>query len=243
MNSNSTLEKIVCLGLWKLFNEESDGEYSSVALSGATYTFNSNNLYLVQGHNGSGKTSFLSILSGHSSPSEGRVEYHFTDGKIDNKIPSSWQLASLVSRNSMYENLSTRENLELLWRNNPFSSEPFHFKKPEFNEEITRLNEAFLLNEMIDRPLRELSQGFRQRAHLMRLFLRGSPLAKPWYILDEPSIYLDNAGLNALCLLIKSAIMEGATIILASHDSELINALTGTSLFMSKGKLSGLSNE
>ena len=67
----------------------------------------------------------------------------------------------------------------------------------------------------------QLSAGQRRRTALASLVVRR---AEVW-LLDEPHAGLDAAGRDELDALLRSAVQSGATVVLASHESERANGL------------------
>lgn len=76
------------------------------------------------------------------------------------------------------------------------------------------LLEAFSLDSVWDRPVRELSQGERQRLALACLFLRSPALL----LLDQPASCLDPKGQEALKSAIERATERGAAVLAADPD-------------------------
>jgi ATP-binding cassette subfamily C protein CydD len=71
---------------------------------------------------------------------------------------------------------------------------------------------------------RELSLGQRQRRELDRAFRS----RRAWLLLDEPTAHLDSRSRQELIASIRSAADAGATVVVATHDPELISAADAT---------------
>jgi len=80
--------------------------------------------------------------------------------------------------------------------------------------ELQWLLEAFLLDTLWDRPIRELSQGERQKLALACLLLRSPALL----LLDQPASSLDLQGQAALKEAIQRATLRGDAVLLADPD-------------------------
>lgn len=76
------------------------------------------------------------------------------------------------------------------------------------------LLEAFCLNSVWDRPVRELSEGERQRLALACLFLRSPALL----LLDQPASSLDPAGQKALRAALERRTSGGGATLVADPD-------------------------
>ena len=82
--------------------------------------------------------------------------------------------------------------------------------------------QAFKLDRLANLPARFLSAGQKRRLNLSRLSTVDSRL----WLLDEPSTSLDETG--SLCLkgLINSHLERGNMVIMATHESNLVNGYT-----------------
>jgi ABC-type multidrug transport system ATPase subunit len=76
------------------------------------------------------------------------------------------------------------------------------------------LLEAFSLDSLWDRPVRELSEGERQKLALVCLFLRSPALL----LLDQPASSLDRKGRDALMRGIERCTQRGAAVLAADPD-------------------------
>ncbi len=81
-------------------------------------------------------------------------------------------------------------------------------------QERQRLLEAFSLDSLWDRSVRELSEGERQKLALSCLFLRSPALM----LLDQPASCLDRKGRNALKDAIERATARGVAVLAADPD-------------------------
>lgn len=141
----------------------------------------------VNGPNGAGKTTLLSILAGLVSASSGEVK--LKDQVFD---PFRHHLRRDVgfvpaSENSLFLNASVRENLEFWARLQGLGRQSGAWIHP--------LAEEWEFASYLDRPVRELSSGFRRRVALARAFLHKPALV----LLDEPFAFLDNLNVEHTC--------------------------------------------
>jgi ABC-type multidrug transport system, ATPase component len=143
------------------------------------HTFESGKSYAILGHNGSGKSTFLKVLSSSLIPSAGELIY--TDGNDTLPVESIYQQLSLAAPYvELIEEFTLNELID------------FHFKfknyLPSFDKE-TVIN--FLgLAHALDREIRFFSSGMRQRVKLALACCSASDLV----LLDEPTSNLDSAG-------------------------------------------------
>ena len=90
------------------------------------------------------------------------------------------------------------------------------------------------LSDVIDKHARKLSGGEAQRVILARALIVETPII----LLDEPTNSLDDAYRPVLVqLLHKVNQSRGTTIIVATHDTNFIESLSGAVFRMEKGKI------
>jgi heme exporter protein A len=89
------------------------------------------------------------------------------------------------------------------------------------------------LDRVSDGLVREFSRGMRQRLAVARAFLHNPALL----LLDEPFTALDDRAIAVLQGLLKSALAEGRTIIMSTHQlREALELATDVAL-INRGKL------
>ncbi len=167
----------------------------SFRLEPATLTF-------VTGPNGAGKSTLLRVLAALTRPTSGEI-------RLTGKDPFGKDGASLRSRvgwigaaAGLYADLTVEENLLFHAR--------LHGLDPG---RIEPALEDFGLVPLRDRRVRTLSQGFRRRAGLARVFLPAPSLI----LLDEPWNGLDAAGSEQLLGVLQDHRSKGATILASRH--------------------------
>ncbi len=169
---------------------------------------------LVLGKSGSGKTSFLNLIGGLTSPSSGFVEINgqnislLSSNKLDkfrgNNIGFVFQVPHFVKA------LCVEDNLKL---------NQFLISKKDYNH----LNNLLIKVDLIDRKkdhLMKLSEGEKQRISIVRALIN-----KPKIILaDEPTSALDDISCNKIINLLKNLSKENNSIlIIVTHDQRLKN--------------------
>lgn len=179
----------------------------------------------IVGENGSGKTTFLSLLAGvdeypysGSIEIEGRIGFlpqHFEE--VDGDL-----LAIEVLLRSLYDD-EINEFLEL--RMEPFSREWLQELNSLGGHEIFKqFSHIGLEEKTLNRPFKSLSGGEKTKTLLCAL----SVLDPDFILLDEPTNHLDNKGIDWLESFLKR--FAGA-VVMVTHDRALIN---GVSNFISE---------
>jgi energy-coupling factor transport system ATP-binding protein len=166
----------------------------------------------ITGKNGRGKTTLAKILTGILKPSEGEI-------KIDGVPRRSKELRNFCT-------LVTQASDHQLYMKSVIDEIGLAQKRVKSKIIFTpkKLLEMFNLQTLKDRHPQTLSGGEKQRLTIMC-----SIAIKPQIlILDEPTSGLDGKNLNRLVDILKKLAKKGVTILLITHDAELIsNCCTG----------------
>jgi len=89
------------------------------------------------------------------------------------------------------------------------------------------------LAEHSDVKVAGYSAGMRQRLGLAAALLRSPQLL----LLDEPTSSLDPAGARGVCTLVRQLALEGASVLLSSHDMAEIEELCSTLTIIDHGRV------
>jgi len=173
----------------------------------------------ILGPNGSGKTTLIKSILGlvhcdkgniniQGEPIRGRWEYR-------NKIGYLPQIARFP------ENLSIKELIRLV--------EDIRDGQSNHREML----EQFGLTNQVNKKLRNLSGGTRQKVNIVLTFMFDCPL----YILDEPTNGLDPVALIRLKDMILAKKKEGKTFLLTTHIMGLVEELSDELIFLLEGKI------
>lgn len=135
--------------------------------------------YALIGPNGSGKSTLLKILSGHLSPSQGKMQAYHAD--------------SLISIDNYYKYISfAAPYMDLIEEFTLSETVQFHAKFKPLRNEMTGndLIEVLKLKKAINKPLKYFSSGMKQRVKLGLALYSDVPII----LLDEPTTNLDLEG-------------------------------------------------
>ena len=166
------------------------------------------------GESGAGKTTLLNLLLGFEAPTEGRV---LLDGQTVNRECAAKAIA-WVGQNAYIFHGSIKDNIALA---DPDASEQNIIDAAQaagVTEFSAQLPEGLLT------PIGErgygLSGGQVQRIALARAFLKNADIV----LLDEPTANLDAAN-KTLLLDVIDRLFRNKTLIIASHDAEVIHRM------------------
>ena len=173
----------------------------------AVYDFefgNARNLF-VHGENGSGKSSLLRLLCGLLQPAAGAIEWN---GQPILALGDEYHrsLAYVGHLNGVKDELAVLENLT-------------HAAKfaglPAGAGEIAAALREFSLDRLGQLQAKFLSQGQKRRLALARLRLS---MSKALWVLDEPFVALDPAGIEVVRTLIGEHLGAGGLAVLTTHQ-------------------------
>jgi ABC-type lipoprotein export system ATPase subunit len=188
-------------------------ERDFIALKGVNLTFEPGEFIAVLGESGSGKTTFLNMISGVDSKTKGKI--YFNELDVDKFSDSKWreirntEIGFIFQRFNLIDHLTVMENVIL-----PLILTGSDNKVAK---DIARklLNEVGL-DDIEDKKASELSGGQRQRVAIARTII-----INPTIILaDEPSGALDSTTAKEIMGLLQH-FAAGRIIIMVTHDEDL----------------------
>lgn len=188
-------------------------ERDFVALKDVTLKFEPGEFIAVLGESGSGKTTFLNMISGVDSKSSGKII--FNDMDVDKFNDSKWrevrnqEIGFIFQRFNLINHLTVMENvvlpLILTGSDNTVA-----------REIARRLLKEVDLEGIEDKLASELSGGQRQRVAIARTII-----INPTIILaDEPTGALDSSTAKEIMSLLQQ-FAPGRIIIMVTHDEDL----------------------
>ncbi len=202
---------VVANGLTHWFGRE-------LVLEGVDLVVDTGEHMAVLGDNGAGKTTLLRVLATALRPTAGRLQIAGLDA-FREKRRLRHHIGYLAHAPGLYPALSAVENLE------------FFCDLQEVSR--TRVEEALdivAMTSVAHRRADKLSRGMQQRLAIARAILHEPRLL----VLDEPDASL---GEDAADLLTR--VMQGKTVIMATHDRALANRLCQRTLELRHGRSHG----
>ena len=170
------------------------------------FTLSTGELLLVQGPNGSGKTSLLRAIAGLTGLEQGYISWQGVRTDRD-RHQFSADVVWLAHRVGFKGDLTLGENLR--------------FEAGLRSSSLDNLEgilERLGLTRLTELPMRSLSAGQQRRVALARMLISD---ARVWLV-DEPFANLDAAGHDLVIELIREHLAKGGLCVLAAHqDVEL----------------------
>jgi heme ABC exporter ATP-binding subunit CcmA len=182
------------------------------ALAGVDLDVEPGEIVLLQGPNGAGKTTLLRACAGLVPVVSGEASVlgHDLRGRHGARAVRR-RVALLGHATHLYEDLTVADNVR-------FWSRAAGASTAEADAALAALG---LAGRLAGVAVARLSAGQRRRASLAVLVARRAEL----WLLDEPHAGLDQAGRDQLDGLVRGAVRQGATVVVASHEHERAVAL------------------
>jgi|TARA_B100001105_G_scaffold220360_1_gene187673 cell division transport system ATP-binding protein len=183
-------------------------------ISNINLTIGDDEFAFIIGPTGSGKTTLLRMVYMDLLPQVGKVVVDEFDSKIikSRKIPFLRRKIGMIFQD--YHLLDDRN----LFDNIALSLHVLGCAKDEIVDRVTESLEEVGLDGKDDRYPEELSGGEQQRACIARALVKDPDII----LADEPTGNLDPVTSFELIKLLEEVNREGTTIIMASHDYNLI---------------------
>lgn len=189
---------------------------ADVVFSDATVSFPQGQVIGLIGGNGSGKTTFIKLISGMSRQDSGEIRVLGTalrDEKTTVDLRSQISILGDANR-ALYWNLSGMDNIEYFWTLK--TGKPFKQMPGVILDYIRRFN----MDSFIHKRVETYSKGMKQRL-LLLISLMNEPKI---LFMDEPLNGLDFENAFILKQIIRQFVDEqGGTVIITSHDRNFIN--------------------
>ena len=202
------------------------------------------------GINGSGKSTFMHLLTGELRPDQGEVEWqpHSSFSYLDQHLQVDKEQKTAEYFYGSYADLFEKERaMEKLYEE-ASSGEPGYEKKLEKAQRISDellAKDFYTLHakvgavidglgfrkEDIEKPLKLLSPGMREKAYLAKMLLEESDIL----LMDEPTNFLDPQQVAYLAQRLKD---YPKAFLLISHDEAFLRQTADVVFYLRGGKIS-----
>jgi cell division transport system ATP-binding protein len=188
------------------------------------------------GKTGVGKSSLLRILYGDIIIKEGEAKILDTNLiKIkDKEIPLLRRKLGIVFQDfKLLPNITIKKNLEFVLRATEWKD------SKKINSRIIEVLDKVKLDHVIEKYPFELSGGEQQRVAISRALLNNPEII----LADEPTGNLDPATSSEIMNLIKEINNSGTTILIATHDYDIISKFPEKTIRIEKERFFELSKK
>ncbi len=198
-----------------------------VAVDDVSIRLERGEIYGLLGANGSGKSTFIRLVSGLLTLDEGRVEVFGHD-----LVREEMAVKRLINRVSVdaafFKKLSPAENLSFAAR--LYGLDPRAARK----EAVRIMGRLGIGEKRMSRPVEQMSRGMQQKVAIARALLTSPTLL----LLDEPTTGLDpRSKLDVQSFIEELQATHDATIVLTTHDLAEAERLCGRIGILAGGKL------
>lgn len=173
------------------------------------------------GRNGSGKSTLLRLLAGELAPQAGTLELparRSSGGRV--------MLGYAPEEGAHFESLSGEQNAL-------FFARAAGLGRAEARSAVSEYMDALGFSEEATRPVSEYSFGTRRKLLLVEALAHRPALT----LLDEPFVGLDQPSREALFRLLRLQSARRGTVVVASHDLDLLPELADRIVFVHDGRV------
>lgn len=216
---------IQAMNLYKSFNNGME------ALKDINLSIEKGEFVFLTGKSGAGKSTLIRLLFREDLPSSGQI---FIAGRSISRL-SKIQIVAL-RRNSgvVYQDFRLLENHNV-FDNVALAMKAVEAPWPDIKLRVPEILERVGLGDREKEQVVHLSGGEQQRVAVARAIVN-----KPIILYaDEPTGDLDPQTSEELMTLFNEIHEEGTTIIMATHDKEIVNAAKKRVITLSKGSIIG----
>lgn len=201
----------------------------SVAVEDINLTIRLEEFVTLVGHSGAGKTTLLKLLLAEEEPSEGKVVFddthvHRLSGsertQHRRRIGMVFQDFRLLDHKTAFENIA-------------FAMEALGRSDDEIEADVPYVLDLVGLEDKSWHFPRELSGGEKQRLAIARAIVNQPEVV----VADEPTGDLDPVSTREVIKILKKVNDLGTTVILSSHDKEIVNQLENRVVTLENGRI------
>ena len=201
----------------------------SIALEDVSFNIAPNEFVSIVGQSGAGKSTLLKLLLAEDRPTSGKVFFESNDvhaipkhelPALRRRIGAVFQDYRLLPHKTAYENIA-------------FALEAAGKEEEDIKSDVPQVLELVGLVDKAWHFPHELSGGEKQRVAIARAIVSRPDVV----IADEPTGNLDPLNTWDIIHLLEKINDLGTTVMLATHDKEIINSLKRRVVTLEKGRV------
>ena len=180
-------------------------------------------IYGLLGRNGAGKTTTIRMITGLLKPTQGDV-FLFGEKLTTPTKKCFRRIGALIESPSFYENLSAKDNLQII----------SDLRGMQSRDSIEKALELVNLQKEGKKKVQQFSLGMKQRLGIAMALMH----EPEFIILDEPTNGLDPVGIQQIRLMLQRLSKEkGSTILISSHILSEIEQMADSIGIIDNGRL------
>jgi len=202
---------------------------NTIALENISFKVSKGEFLLLAGRSGAGKTTLLKLILAQERPTKGRILF---EGREINKMKKNELPYLRREIGAVFQDYKLLES-KTVYENVAFALEVVGATDEEVSSNVPKVLEIVGLQEKFNNFPKEISAGECQRAAIARALIH-----RPKVILaDEPTGNLDPYNTSEIIDLLKKINEFGTTVILATHNKEIIKKLKRRTITLEEGRL------
>jgi len=202
---------------------------NTLALDGVSLTINDGEFVFLVGPSGSGKTTIMKLITGEIRPTSGKILVNDFDMSTikRRKLPKVRRTLGVVFQDyRLIENMNIYDNVA-------FAMRVIGAKSGDIKKRVPYILELVGLEGREKRMPNELSGGEQQRVAIARALVNEPRMI----VADEPTGNLDPVRSLELMLLLEKINEMGTTVMVVTHEKELVNAFTKRTITIDGGHM------
>ena len=213
----------------KIYPTHSSNGSPTAVLQDISFEINEGEFVSIVGKSGAGKTTLIRLILGLEDPTYGEIYFKNKNictadsseiQDIRRSIGGIFQDYRLLPAKTVYENVAYIMEVEGKGNN-------------EIKKEVPKILELIGLSDKMNNFPKELSGGEQQRLAVARALVNHPKII----IADEPTGNLDPYNTYEVIFILKKINKAGTTVILSTHDREIINKLGKRVITLVDGKI------
>ncbi len=199
------------------------------ALEDVTVDIEKGEFVFLVGPSGSGKSTFSKLLIKEEEPTSGQI--YIADTNI-NEL-RKWKVPFLRRKiGCVFQDFKLLPH-KTIFQNVAFALEVTGKSRHLIDQQVPEMLKLVGLGHKLDAFPDELSGGEQQRVSIARAFINRPPIL----LADEPTGNVDPSLANGVVKLLEKINSAGTTVIMATHDKEIVNTFRKRVIALENGRV------
>ncbi len=199
------------------------------ALEDVTVDIEKGEFVFLVGPSGSGKSTFTKLLIKEEEPTSGQI--YIADTNI-NEL-RKWKVPFLRRKiGCVFQDFKLLPH-KTIFQNVAFALEVTGKSRHLIDQQVPEMLKLVGLGHKLDAFPDELSGGEQQRVSIARAFINRPPIL----LADEPTGNVDPSLANGVVKLLEKINSAGTTVIMATHDKEIVNTFRKRVIALENGRV------